>query len=138
MQFISPFYLTRIVCEARGADCIERLFLIKKYIYLTAIITCFNCCVEDKRLRTDDDTILFRTSQAGLVFQLKVDDDFYYYDSLESKDVVFGYPIGRIKKKKDISTIRLRRAERADSNPGDRDSKSKIMVTGLKGSKTLI
>ena len=94
--------------------------------------------VDDKRSPRDHDTILFKTSQAGLIFQLKVDDDFYYYDSLGNKDIVLGYPIGRIKKKKDISTIRLRRAERADSNQGDRDSKSKIMVTGLKGSKTLI
>jgi hypothetical protein len=58
--------------------------------------------------KAGDETILFRTSQYNLVFRLTIDDDFTYYDPLLNREIVFGYPIGKYKKKKDSSIIHLR------------------------------
>jgi hypothetical protein len=68
----------------------------------------YKCGEEKKSTPSKDETVLFRTSEHDLVFNLTIDNDFTYYDSLLNKNIVLGYSIGSYKKKKDSSVIHLR------------------------------
>jgi hypothetical protein len=76
-----------------------------RYFFILTLIGFYKCGGEDKGIPSKDVTVLFRTSEHNLVFSLKIDNEFTYYDSLLNKDVVLGYSIGNYKKQKDSSII---------------------------------
>lgn len=82
-----------------------------RYLLILVILGLFQCN-GNHRNSTNDETIIFRTSEHNLIFSLKIDSQFNYYDSFLNKDIILGYPIGKYKKHKDSSLIYLRINER--------------------------